>query len=112
MIEKIVCDYLNTALEPVHAYMETPEAIPEKYVIIEKTGSGIQNHIKSARIAIQSISGRSLYEAAALNESVKTAMDSIIAQEDISKSELNSDYNFTNPETKEYRYQAVYDLVY
>lgn len=114
MIEKTVLDYLNTALsdQSVAVYMETPEKVPEKYVLLEKTGSGVNNHIYRARLAIQSISSKSLYDAASLNEAVKTAMDNIIESQDISRSELNSDYNFTNPETKQYRYQAVYDLVY
>ena len=54
----------------------------------------------------------SLYYAAALNEDVKQAMDDIIALDTVSSAELNSDYNFTDTETKKYRYQAVYDLVY
>lgn len=111
MIEKIVLDYLSRKLtDPV--YMETPAAVPQRYVLVEKTGSGVSDHIHSAVIAIQSISSVSLYDAASLNEEVKTAMDEIITLPAISRSELNSDYNFTNTKTKEYRYQAVYDLVY
>ena len=40
------------------------------------------------------------------------AMDNIISLDSISKSKLNSDYNFTDTTKKQYRYQAVYDLVY
>ena len=47
-----------------------------------------------------------------LNERVKAAMGKMVSLDDISKAELNTDYNFTDPETKEYRYQAIYDLVY
>lgn len=111
MIEKTVLNYLSRELtDPV--YMETPAVVPQRYVLVEKTGSGVSNHICSAVIAVQSISSVSLYDAASLNETVKTVMDEIITLPEVSKSELNSDYNFTNTKTKEYRYQAVYDLVY
>ena len=53
-----------------------------------------------------------MYEAAALNEKVKAAMKRIIERDEISRSTLNSDYNFTDVTTKKYRYQAVYDLKY
>ena len=111
MIEKIVLDYLLTELS-VPVVMEKPKTVPEEYVLIEKTGSGVENLINRATLAIQSVSSLSLYRAATLNETVKEAMDSIITLPAVSKSKLNSDYNFTNTETKEYRYQAVYDLVF
>ena len=53
-----------------------------------------------------------MYEAAVLNERVKKAMDDIAVLSNVSKSELNSDYNFTDTTKKEYRYQAVYDITY
>ena len=34
----------------------------------------------------------------------------MITLNSISKIKLNSDYNFTDTETKEYRYQAVFDI--
>lgn len=110
MIEKIVLDYLNETLS-VPVYLEKPTTPISEYIIIEKTGSGIENYIRSATIAIQSYAD-SLFYAAELNEKVKVAMDNIIVLDDVSKSELNSDYNFTDTTKKEYRYQAVYDLVH
>ena len=47
-----------------------------------------------------------------LNELVKEAMDDIVVLDEISRSALNSDYNFTDVTTKRHRYQAVYDLVF
>lgn len=110
MIEKNVLDYMNDVLE-VPVYMEMPETQPEEFVLIEKIGSSTENFINSATIALQSYAG-SLYLAAALNEKVKEAMDNIIILDDIFKSQLNTDYNFTDTTKKKYRYQAVYDLVY
>lgn len=110
MIEKVVLDYLKSTLE-VPVQMETPLENPSKYVLIEKTGSSSENFIKSATIALKS-HANSLYEAAELNEKVKTAMDNIIVLDTVSSSKLNTDYNFTDTTKKKYRYQAVYDLFY
>lgn len=112
MIEKIVKDYLASELT-VPAYMERPKGVemPEEYVFLEKTGSGEEDHIYRATLAIQSYAG-SMYNAANLNEAVKTAMKGLVVLPEIGKVKLNSDYNFTDTEKKKYRYQAVYDLVH
>ena len=110
MIEKTILDYLNNTLS-VPAYMEVPLKAPTSYVLIEKTGSSEFNHIKEATLAIRSIAP-TLYEAAMLNETVKTAMDGSVSLPEISRARCNSDYNYTDTTTKSYRYQAVYDITY
>lgn len=110
MIEKIILDYLTGA--GVTAYMEIPEGggvMP--FVVIEKTGGSLDQHIRRATVAIQSY-GASLYQAANLNTQIIALMEDIVLLPEISACELNSDYNFTDTTKKEYRYQAVYDLVY
>lgn len=111
MIEKIVLDYLGAALS-VPVRMETPEDPPREYVLIDKTGSSETNHIDRATLAIQSVSSVSLYRAAQINEEVKVAMEGILALPQIFRAKRNTDYNFTNSQTKQYRYQAVYDMTY
>lgn len=110
MIEKIVFDYLSQMLD-VPVRTEKLGNVPEEYVLIEKTGSSVENHINSSTIAIQSYSD-TLYNAALLNDQVKQAMDHMAESTNIYKSSLNSDYNFTDTNTKQYRYQAVYDIYY
>lgn len=110
MIEKIILDYLAGA--GVTAYMEIPEGggvMP--FVVIERTGGSLDQHIRRATVAIQSY-GASLYQAANLNTQIIALMEDIVLLPEISACELNSDYNFTDTTKKEYRYQAVYDLVY
>ena len=110
MIEKIVFDYLSQMLD-VPVRTEKLGNVPEEYVLIEKTGSSVENHINSSTIAIQSYSD-TFYNAALLNDQVKQAMDHMAESTNIYKSSLNSDYNFTDTNTKQYRYQAVYDIYY
>lgn len=110
MIEKIVYDYMSEVL-PVPVCLEVPENPPERFVLLEKTGSGVENHIYSATIAVQSWA-ETLFEAAELNEQVKATMDGIVQLPEICRCRLNSDYNFTDTATKRYRYQAVFDIVH
>jgi len=109
MIEKIVLDYLKS--KSINAYMERNNGIKGDFVLIEKTGSGEENHIKNSTLAVQSFSD-SLYNTALLNEKIKELMKQIIELDEVSKCSLNSDYNYTIPNTKEYRYQAIFDLVH
>lgn len=109
MIEATLLAYLSEALA-VSVSIEKPLG-ESTFVLIDKTGSSEKNKIKSATFAIQSYA-KSLYEAACLNERVKKAMEDMAGQKNISKVSLNTDYNYTDEKTKEYRYQAVYDLVY
>ena len=112
MIEKTVLDYLTQALGNVPCYMEVPADEPQTaFVVVEKLGSGRVNHIFTASFAIQSYAP-SLYEAAVLNDNVKTAMFNITVLNDIARVELDSDYPFSNTATKSRRYQAIFDLTH
>lgn len=106
MIEKIMLDYLNGKLAE-GAYMERPEDPPAGYVVIEKTGSSEADQITTSVLAFQSYAP-TLAAAAALNEVVKTAVKESVELDSIGGVHLNTDYNFTKPESKQYRYQAVF----
>ncbi|HEM5579018.1 TPA: hypothetical protein U1694_000345 [Streptococcus suis] len=110
MIEVITLNFLTEHLS-VPVYTEHQEEMPERFVIFDKTSGGKKNHLNQATLAIQSY-GQSLEEAAFLNEEVKQAVEKMVELPSISKVELNSDYNFTDTETKRYRYQAVVDFIY
>lgn len=117
MIETIVIDFLiSQDIEGIgeHVYAEVPEHPPQEYVLVEKTGSRNRDHISRAMIAVQSISRdryNGLAAAMTINERVKDAMSRFAdLSNEIYACKLNSDYNFTNTETKEHRYQAVYSI--
>lgn len=110
MIEETVLKYLKS--KGFRAFAEEPEDTKKEYVLIEKIpGSGVENHVKRATLAIQSFSA-SLNSTAMLNEKVKKAMEQIIELDDVCKCKLNSDYNYPDITRKRYRYQAVYDIVH
>jgi hypothetical protein len=113
MIEAIIIDYLIGKTSAGNAvYAEKPQNLPARYIIIEKTGGRVSDKIPNATIAIKSISKNSLLEAISLNEEVKAVMDAIVELDSIGSCRLNSDYNFTDQTTKEYRYQAVFDITH
>jgi len=45
-----------------------------------------------------------------LNEAVKAAVEMLVELDDVSSVSLNSDYIYTDTESKKYRYQAVFDI--
>lgn len=110
IIEKIIREYLKLKLN-MPVYLEEPTNKPSEYLLVMKTGSSRRNLIPSAMITVRSYS-TSLSEAIDLNERVKEAMYEAVEVSDITKVQLNSDYNFTDTETKRYRYQAVFDVTH
>lgn len=111
MLEKIMCAYLSTALSPVHVGLVVPEEPPAKYVVFERTRSGESDMLKSAVLAFRS-AAPTLQEAAELNELLVSAVKDSVALAQISSAKLNTAYNNTDPNKKEYRWQAVFDITY
>ena len=109
MIETKLIEFLGGELD-LYVGMEPPEQLTD-YVLIDKTGSSRTNHIITSSIAIQSY-GSSLYDAMVLNQSVEEAMQRFAELQDIIRVELDTDYNFTNTVTKQYRWQAVYSVTH
>ena len=108
MIELIILNHLKEGLD-VPVFMEKPTNAPSEYVLFEKTGGGRNETMPSATFAFQSYS-TSLFKAAVLNEAVKNEVDHLVLLDEIRGVTLNTDYNFTDTTTKQYRYQAVYDI--
>lgn len=111
MIEKTLYQYLKNAGLSANVYMEQPKTKPAYFYILEKTGSYIENKIITSNIIIQSYA-KTLAEAAAMSEEVINVMLQAITKEDITNVTLNSDYNFTDPATKQYRYQALFTVTH
>ena len=117
MIEEILIAYLAGKTEAgEHVYAERPDNIPPKYLMLEKIGGGSENYLKRSLVSVQSVTdslqGGTLLDAARLNEEVKALMEELPTLEEISGCKLDSDYNHTDGETKEYRYQAVFEITH
>lgn len=110
MIERIVLEFLESKLN-IPVFLEKPPRPPARMVVVQKTGSSRSNRIDGATIALQSY-GSSLVDTIELNERVKTAMDEIIELDSVGGCDFSSDYNYTDTQTKQHRYQAVYFITY
>ncbi|MEN4322361.1 hypothetical protein R3J23_00650 [Streptococcus pyogenes] len=108
MIEVIIKKYLDEHLD-VPSFFEHQKDEPARFVILEKTSGAKKNHILSSTFAFQSYD-KSMYEAALLNEQVKQVVEQLEGLPEIAGVHLNADYNFTDTETKRYRYQTVFDI--
>lgn len=112
MIEETVKIYLENNGLSAPVWMEKPKNPPSQYFIIEKTGGAMENHIFQSTIAVQSYAP-SKYEAAVANKQVIDLMVyGLVNEPDISKVELNGNYDYTDVQNKEYRYQAVFDITH
>ena len=115
-IELIVLDYLDTELGyPI--YLEVPESVKNPdfnfapFLIVQKTGSNQNGHLMTSTVAVQSYA-QTLYDAVQLNYEVIEQMLQIIELDEVTKVEVNSNYEFTDEEHKRPRYQAVFDLTH
>ena len=111
MIAKDLIDFLNNdEILNTPAYMEVPAALTD-FIILDQTGTSTTNQITTTTIAVQSY-GASLWKAMQLNEKVKAAMKRFAGLGNVARVELETDYNFTNTETKQYRWQAVFNITH
>lgn len=110
MIETIVKDYLEAGVD-VPVTLETPPGPPESFVLLEKIASGEENGLNRATITAKS-TAPSLYEAAALNETVKARMAGIISLTNVFRCHCDNDYNDTDPRMGAHRYEAVFTIFY
>lgn len=111
MIETVLYNYLKSAELSADVYMEQPKVKPVAFFLLEKTGGALENHINESTFIVQSY-GKTLAEAANMNEEVKAVMLNAITLDDVSRVDINSDYNYTDPSTKDYRYQAVFVITH
>lgn len=110
MIEIIIKNFVEEKLS-VPVYMELPENAPDRFVILDRSDTNRENRIETSLFVAQSYAESKL-EAAKLNKQVKEVMDALVELEQVSCSELNSDYPFPDTQRKRHRYQAVYNITH
>lgn len=110
MIEEVIKEFLDGQLD-VPSFFEHQSELPDSYIIIERIGGGLKDGLKYSVFAFQSYAD-SLFKAAKLNEKLKDALARLAELDKVAGVHLNSDYNYTDTETKRYRYQAVFDINY
>lgn len=108
MIETTVLEHLASRLDaPVS--MEVPEKKPERFVVLKKADTGREDFLYKSMFLVRSYAP-TLLAAAELSEQVMQAMLTLPECSDVSGCYLTGDYNFTDTASKQYRYQAVFDI--
>lgn len=108
MIEKVILEYLNSAMS-VPCYMEFPEIAPDEFIVITKIGASRTNWIYSSTFEFQCVS-TSLENAATLCKTLMAVMDDAATLPKVSRARYAGDYNATFTASKSYRYKAVYEI--
>lgn len=98
-------------VSPVPCYGERPQKPPQTYVVLDKTGGTETNFIERTTIAFQTVAPTKA-EASFLNDRVKEAIYTADTLPGVSAVSLISDGDFTNPTTKTYRYQTVFEITH
>lgn len=110
MIEEKILKYLGAVLD-VPCYVERPPDPPVEFITIQRTGMSGSRFSRQAMIAVRSYAATKA-KAARLCEDIITAMQDFITVGNVTSCTLNSSYDNTNPTTKEYRYQSVFEVIY
>ena len=108
-IRKFLAEWMKKHNYSYPVYLEHEPDMPAQCYVVEKTGSDEVNFIKDATVAIQSY-GSTMEEAASLNELLKIAVADMVQCDRICNCRLSTDYPFTDTDTQEYRYQAVFNI--
>ena len=108
LIEVIIKQYLDEHLD-APSFFDYPDNPPRRFVLIDRTSGGESERLPNSTVAFQSY-GASKFEAMVLNDDLKKVLKNMTELKEISKVSLNADYNFTDLERKQQRYQAVFDI--
>ena len=109
MIEESIQNYLRENGFP--CYMSVPENPSGNVCVLDKTGSGCEDSVFRATLAVQSY-GKTKYNAAQLSHQVVQAMLDADSLPEVVRCDLVTDYDFPDTTRKLPRYQAVFELVH
>ena len=118
MIEELIFSYLSDYASVPWFSMRPPaegdhtETATAKYGLFEKTNSTKTDHVVTSTFAFQSYAP-TLLEAAQISAELRELIEALPGETtEVSKAQLQGEYNFTNTATKQPRYQAVFSLVH
>ena len=111
IIEKVIVDHLNEGLDGVQAHVTIPNRRPDSFVVVERTGGNIENHVKYGMF-VTDCYGPSVLAAADLCDTVISLMESLIEHDEVASVRLNSHYNDTDTALHEFKYGALFEITY
>lgn len=112
MIEVTLKEYIEPLIG-VPVYMEKPVKAPAEYILISRGSHSIRNVVKEeSDVTVRSYS-TSKYGASAMNDRTRDLiMHAPNYCLNVFKVRLQTDYDYTDPDKKEYIWASVYDITY
>ena len=108
-VYKYLKDWLSINGQDTKVYTEYPSNPPASFFVVDLIGTSGSVFVYDTTVAIQAWSASKL-GAATMMEQIKRAMVDIISQDRIIRCDLQSMYPFPDMDSKQYRYQAVFEL--
>ena len=110
-IEQALIAYLSKALG-VQVFAEAPKDRPKEFITVERLGGSSENYvIDYPMVAIQCWDKSRSKASAFAYEADKALQDITAHNRAVAFAKRNSMYNFPDPDSKQPRYQLVYDFV-
>lgn len=112
LIEEKVKNFLDGefAEENIGVFLEIPETLPSSFIVFQLIGRGRENLVNEATLEFRSYAP-SKYEAAVLDEKLRTALDKFHEESDVS-CKLGGGNDDPDTVLKRYRYRCYYNLYY
>lgn len=110
-IEAEIIAYLSGVLElPIVA--DVPNPRPERFVLVERTGgSDLEKYVDCPTVAVQSWAP-TRFEASTVSRDVDALLLDMPGEVlNVMSCERNSLYNFPDPDSRQARYQGVYEFI-
>lgn len=110
MIETTVKEYLETVIEGIPILLETPKNLPDRFIVFQLIDRGKEDQINAVTLEFRCFAG-SKYDAALLDETLRSAMESLHENTDIS-CHIGGGNDDQDSALKMYRYRSYYNLYY
>lgn len=110
LIEMTIRDYLLGKIQNIPIEVEEPTN-ESKYIIFRVIERGKLDLIKSVTVEFYCY-GESKFEAATLDEELRTAMENIVELGSIFSSKLGGGNDSYDTDLKKYRYRSYFNLTY
>lgn len=110
LIEKTIRDYLLETIKNVPIEVEEPEG-ETKYIVFRVIDRNKTDLIDSVTVEFYSY-GKSKFEAASLDNELRTAMENIVVLGSIYSSKLGGGNDDYDEDLKRYRYRSYFNLFY
>ncbi len=111
LIEQLVLEYVKTKLNNQNVFVQLPDTLPDKFVIMTISDRGKVDQINAVTMEIGSYSKDSKYDAAVLDESVRKAMEDITGDRDVS-CRYGGGNDSPDSTLKMHRYRSYFNLYF